>query len=368
MRGDGTRVVRAGLPAAEQGEPLLPGPVFAAPYHLSGDPADADYVYGRYGNPTWSAYEGAVGELEGGAAVLFASGMAAAAAVLLTELRPGDRAVVPADCYMHVRNLARGHLAERGVEVDLVPTRELSAASLPERLELLWLETPSNPGLEVCDISALTAAAHERGALVAVDNTTATPLAQRPLALGADVSVLSATKHLSGHGDLLLGYVAVRDTQRAEGLREWRTQAGAIAGPFETWLAHRSLATLDVRLERECANALAIAELLAGRDDVEGVRYPGLLGDPGHEVARHQMSRFGTIVSFDLGSRERAERFLEAAELITEATSFGAVHSMAERRGRWGGDRVPDGFIRLSAGCEDAADLVADLEQALAGA
>jgi cystathionine gamma-lyase len=367
-QGDGTRVVRAGLPAAEQGKPFLPGPVFAAPYHLSGDPVDADYVYGRYGNPTWSAYEAAVGELEGGEAVLFASGMAAAAAVLLPELRPGDRLVVPADCYMHVRNLAGGHLAEREVEVEFVPTPELSAASLPERLKLLWLETPSNPGLEVCDISALTAAAHERGALVAVDNTTATPLAQRPLALGADVSVLSATKHLSGHGDLLLGYVAVRDPQRAEALREWRTQAGAIAGPFETWLAHRSLATLDVRLERECANALAIAELLAGRDDLEGVRYPGLEGDPGHEVARRQMRRFGTIVSFDLGSRERAERFLDAGELITEATSFGAVHTTAERRGRWGGDQVPDGFIRLSAGCEDAADLVADLKQALARA
>jgi cystathionine gamma-lyase len=151
-------------------------------------------------------------------------------------------------------------------------------------------------------------------------------------------------------------------------LREWRRQAGAIAGPFETWLAHRSLATLDVRLERECANALAIAELLAGRDDVEGVRYPGLPGDPGHEVALRQMRRFGTIVSFDLGSRERAERFLDAAELVTEATSFGTVRTTAERRGRWGGDRVPEGFIRLSAGCEDTADLVADLEQALARA
>jgi cystathionine gamma-lyase len=366
--GDATRVVRAGLPDAEPGTPFLPGPVFAAPYHLPGDPADSDYVYGRYGNPTWSAYEAAVGELEGGEAVLFASGMAAAAAVLLNALRPGDRAVVPADCYMHVRNLASGYLGERGVEVELVPTAELDPGSLPDELRLLWLETPSNPGLDVCDIAALAKAGHERGALVAVDNTTATPLAQRPLALGADVSVLSATKHMSGHADLLLGYVAAADPARAEVLREWRKQAGAIAGPFETWLAHRSLATLDVRLERECANAMAIAELLAARDDVVSVRYPGLPDDPGHEVATRQMSRFGTIVSFDLGSRERAERFLAAAELITEATSFGSVHTCAERRGRWGGDDVPDGFIRLSAGCEDGADLVADLEQALARA
>ena len=231
--GDGTRVIRAGLPAAEQGAPFLPGPVFAAPFHVSGDPAGADYVYGRYGNPTWTAYESAVGELEDGEAVLFASGMAAAAAVLLPALRPGDRAVVPADCYMHVRNLASGHLGERGVDVQLVPTAELDPAALPGDLGLLWLETPSNPGLEICDIASLTTAAHERGALVAVDNTTATPLAQKPLALGADASVVSATKHLSGHADLLLGYVAVADPARAEALREWRKQAGAIAGPFE---------------------------------------------------------------------------------------------------------------------------------------
>jgi cystathionine gamma-lyase len=359
-------VVRAGLPAAEQGAPFLPGPTFAAPFHLSGDPADADYVYGRYGNPSWSAYEAAVGELEGGEAVLFPSGMAAAAAVLLPGLKPGDRAVVPADCYMQVRNLAGGHLAERGVEVELVPTAALDPASLPDGLRLLWLETPSNPGLEVCDIAALTAAAHERGAIVAVDNTTATPLAQQPLALGADFSMVSATKHLSGHADLLLGYVAVSDPARADALREWRKQAGAIAGPFEAWLAHRSLATLDVRLERECANAAAIAELLAGRDDVDGVRYPGLPGDPGHATAARQMSRFGTIVSFDLGSRERAERFLAAAELVADATSFGGVYTSAERRARWGGDDVPEGFVRLSAGCEDTADLLADVERALA--
>ena len=364
-RGDGTRVVRAGLPAADQGEPFLPGPTFAAPFHLSGDPDAADYVYGRYGNPTWSAYEDAIAELEGGAAVLYASGMAAAAAVLMNRLRPGDRAVVPADCYMHVRNLASGYLGERGVEVELVPTAELAPDRLPDELRLLWLETPSNPGLDVCDIAALAAAAHERGAVVAVDNTTATPLAQQPLALGADLSVVSATKHLSGHADLLLGYVATADAARAEVLRKWRREAGAIAGPFEAWLAHRSLATLDVRLERGCANAAAIAGLLAARDDVEGVRYPGLPGDPGHETAARQMSRFGTIVSFDLGSRERAERFLGAAELITDATSFGGVYSSAERRARWGGDDVPEGFIRLSAGCEDTADLLADLERAL---
>jgi cystathionine gamma-lyase len=362
---DATRVVRAGLPAADQGRPFLPGPVFAAPFHLRGDPAEADYVYGRYGNPTWTAYERALGELEGGEAVLFASGMAAVTAVLLPLLAPGDVLVLPSDCYMSTRTVAREYLAPRGVEVIEAPTAELAPEGLPDRLALLWLESPSNPGLDLCDIGALAAAGHERGAVVAVDNTFATPLGQRPLELGADLSVTSATKHLSGHADLLLGYVTIRDPRDADDFRAWRRETGAIAGPFEVWLAHRSLATLEVRVERGCANALAIAGLLSGRDDVTGVRYPGLASDPAHELARRQMTRFGTVVSFDLGSRARAEAFLAAAELIDEATSFGGVHTIAERRARWGADAVPEGFVRLSAGCEDPADLLADVERAL---
>jgi cystathionine gamma-lyase len=362
---DATRIVRAGLPAAGQGEPFLPGPVFAAPFHLRGDPADSDYVYGRYGNPTWTAYERALGELEGGAAVLFASGMAAVTAVLLPALSRGAVFALPSDCYMSTRRIAREYLAPRGVEVVEIPTAEMTPERLPERLSLLWLESPSNPGLDLCNIRELADAGHDRGATVAVDNTFATPLGQRPLELGADLSVTSATKHLAGHADLLLGNVTARDPERAEALRGWRTHTGAIAGPFEVWLAHRSLATLDVRLERGCANALAIAELLSGRDDVTGVRYPGLPGDAAHELAERQMSRFGTVVAFDLGARARAEAFLGAAELVDEATSFGGVHTIAERRARWAADAVPEGFIRLSAGCEDTADLVADFQRAL---
>jgi cystathionine gamma-lyase len=218
----------------------------------------------------------------------------------------------------------------------------------------------------VCDLASLAGAARREGAFVVVDNTNAGPLLQRPLALGADASITSATKHLSGHADLQLGYVATGDPSLAQRLRDWRRDAGAIAGPFECWLAHRSLPTLALRLERGCANARAIADLLATRDDVSRVRYPGLPGDPGHELARRQMRGFGTIVSFDLGSRARAQAFLDAAELVTEATSFGAVHTSAERRARWGGDDVPEGFIRFSAGCEDTEDLVADVERALA--
>ena len=358
-RGPGTRVVRAGLPEPEQGEPFLPGPVFAAPFHLTGDPAEAANVYTRYGNPTWRRYEEAVGSLEDAEAVLFSSGMAAAAALLLTQLRAGSVLAVDANCYLNVRRLASTHLEPRGTEVRLAPAAELAEAA--RGADLLWLETPSNPLLEVYDIAALA----EQGVTTVVDNTTAGPLLQRPLDLGADFSLTSATKQMSGHADIVLGYVTTRDAERVETLRNWRRDAGAIPGPFETWLAHRSLPTLALRLERGCDNAIAIARLLAARDDVEAVHYPGLPSDPGHEVARRQMRGYGAVVSFDLGSQERAERFLAAARLVTDATSFGSVHTCAERRARWRGDAVPEGFIRLSAGCEDTADLLADVEQAL---
>jgi cystathionine gamma-lyase len=337
--------------------------VFAAPFHLQGDVEGSPWVYTRYGNPTWERYEAALAELEGGEAVLFASGMAAAAALLLTSLGPGSAVAIDRDCYLNVRRLARTHLEPRGVEVRLAHHAELEGAL--QGAALLWLESPSNPKLDVYDIAALAGAARAAGALTVVDNTTAGPLHQKVLDLGADFALTSATKHLSGHADLMLGYVATRDAGRAAALRDWRRDAGAIPGPFETWLAHRSLPTLALRMERATANALALSELLSGREDVSGVRYPGLPGDPAHGVARRQMSGFGSVIAFDVGSRERAERFLAAAELVTEATSFGSVHTSAERRLRWGGDDVPEGFIRLSAGCEETADLVADVERAL---
>ena len=357
--GPSTRVVRAGLPRPEQGEPFLPGPVFAAPYHLSGDPYAAPASYTRYGNPTWGRYEEAVGGLEDAEATLFSSGMAAAAALLLTNSAPGSVVAMDAGCYHGVRALAETHLEPRGVEIRLAPPAGLAEAA--RGADLLWLESPSNPELEVYDLAALAGL----GVTTVVDNTTAGPLLQRPLDLGATYALTSATKQMSGHADLMLGYVTTRDAERAQALRDWRRTAGAIPGPFEVWLAHRSLPTLAIRLERMCDNALAIARLLAARDDVEGVRYPGLPGDPGHEVARRQMSGYGMVVSFDVGSADRAERFLETAQLVNDATSFGSVHTVAERRARWGGDAVPDGFIRLSAGCEDTADLLADVERAL---
>jgi cystathionine gamma-lyase len=232
----------------------------------------------------------------------------------------------------------------------------------------VWLETPSNPNLDVCDIAAIVERAHQAGALVAVDNTTATILAQRPLALGADFSVASDTKAMSGHSDLLLGHVAARDPNWMERVRQWRTLVGAAPGPMDVWLAHRSLATLDVRLERQTANALAIARHLVGRPELVDVRYPGLEHDPAHAVAARQMSRFGTVVGLVFIDKNSADAFLDHARLITQATSFGGVHTTAERRMRWGNDGVSEGFVRLSVGVEHAADLIADIDQALAAA
>ncbi|RST05017.1 cystathionine gamma-lyase [Streptomyces sp. WAC05374] len=366
--GDGTRAVRAGLPEPKAYEPTLPGPVFAAHYHLPGEPT-GPYTYGRDENPTWTHLERAIGELEApgtpeAETVVFASGMAAISAVLFSQLKAGDAVVLPADGYQALA-LVREQLQAYGIEVRPAPTGGDAQLAVLDGARLLWIETPSNPGLDVCDVRRLVTAAHAGGALVALDNTLATPLGQRPLELGADFSVASDTKGLTGHGDILLGHVTCRDTTLAAGVRRWRKIAGAIPGPMEAWLAHRSLATLQLRVDRQCATALTLAEALAGRADVTGVRYPGLPGDPSHKVAAGQMRRFGSVVSFVLPDRERAERFLEALRLVDDATSFGGVRSTAERRGRWGGDAVPEGFIRFSVGAEDAEDLVADVLRAL---
>jgi cystathionine gamma-lyase len=339
--------------------------VFASAFHAAGDPTLVPYYYGRDHNPTWTAYERALGELEGGDALVFASGMAATMAVLGSVLRKGDAIVMPTDSYYTARRLVDDYFAGIGVEVRRAPTVGDSHASLLRGARLLWLESPTNPGLDVCDIRRLCDAAHEAGALVAVDNTTPTPLGQRPLALGADFSVASDTKALTGHADLVLGHVATRDRTLYDAVKLWRSRTGAIAGPMEVWLALRSLSTLHVRLERQCDNAMDVARYLASHPKVDSVRYPGLSTDPSYGLARKQMQRFGPVVSFTLRSREQAEQFLSACALVTEATSFGGVHTSAERRARWGGDVVPDGFIRMSVGCEAIEDLLADLGQAL---
>jgi cystathionine gamma-lyase len=360
-----TKVIHAGLSPVAQGESFMSGVTFAGTYYASGDPAGSPYTYGRYHNPTWTQFEQALSELEGGIALSFASGMAAVAAVLGSVLRTGDILMMPSDSYYTSRLLAEGFFAQMGIQIRKAPTAGNAQAQYLDGAKLLWLETPSNPKLDVCDIAALVDIAHKKGVLVAVDNTTPTMLGQNPLELGADFSVASDTKVLTGHSDLILGHVAVRDSTWADKLFAWRTQIGAVPGPMEVWLAHRSLATLEMRLERQGRNALTIAKYLATRPEVTGLRYPGLPADPAHEIANRQMQFYGTVVSFVLADQALAERFLRACNLIIEATSFGGVHSTAERRARWGGDTIPEGFIRLSVGCEDSQDLVDDLAQAL---
>jgi len=348
-RGDSTRTAHAGLPAGADGEPFLPGPTFAAPYHLAG-PSDASrFNYGRYDNPTWARLEDALGELEGAQSVVFASGMAAVSAVVIPSLHTGDVLVAPSDAYPGIRAIAHDVLEPNGIEVRFVPSDDEAVRAALPGATLVWLESPSNPGLAVLDLPALAAEAHAAGAVVAVDNTLAGPLRQRPLEAGADYSVMSGSKHLAGHSDLILGAVAVADDERAQALRSWRIATGSIPGPFEAWLAHRSLATWALRLERQEANARAIADALRARDDVSDVRWPGV----------------GSVVCFDVGSQARADAFLEACQLVAAATSFGGLHANAERRARWCSDDVGEGFIRFNAGIEDTPDLVADVERAL---
>jgi cystathionine gamma-lyase len=348
-RGPSTRSVHAGLPAAAQGEPFLPGPVFAAPFHLRGEVDSAPFTYGRYDNPAWAHLERALGELEGGEVVVFASGMAAVSAVVVESLRPGDVLVAPSDAYPGIRSIATEHLEARGVEARLVPTDAAAVRAAMPGATLVWIESPSNPGLDVLDVAALVEEAHAGGARVAVDNTLAGPLRIRPLDAGADWAVMSASKHITGHSDIVLGYAATRAPERAAALRAWRGTTGAIPGPFEAWLAHRSLATYAIRLERQERNAAAVADLLRARGDVADVRWPSV----------------GTVVCFTLESAERAQAFLAASALVSESTSFGGIHSNAERRGRWGTDAVAEGWIRLSTGIEDTEDLVADIVTAL---
>jgi cystathionine gamma-lyase len=368
--GDGTRSVRAGEPAAVPGAPLRPSPVFAAPFHLGDRPpreggADA---YARTEQPTLRVFEDAVGELDGGRCLSFATGMAALTAVVMACAGAGDRVLLPADGYYTTRLLAAEELARFGVEISYVPTLEIERVAADGGLDgvrLVLLETPSNPQLDVCDIAAVARAARAAGAVVAVDNTTATPLGQRPLELGAHLTVASDTKALTGHSDLLLGHVSTADDELYARLQGWRNHSGSTPGPFEAWLGHRSLSTLDLRLARQATNAAAVADMLAASPAVNGLRWPWRPEDPSFELASRQMLRPNGVVSAELADEAAVVRFLAATRLWAAATSFGGVHSTVDRRAQWGGDAVPSGFVRFSCGIEDTADLVADLSAGL---
>jgi cystathionine gamma-lyase len=223
--------------------------------------------------------------------------------------------------------------------------------------DLVWIETPSNPGLDVCDIGKIAAKAKAAGARVCVDNTTATPLLQQPLSLGADMTVSSDTKALAGHSDVLFGHVSASDEALIERVRQWRKLSGSTPGPAEAYLAYRGLMTLELRLARMCDNAEALAALFQGHEAVNAVRFPGLASDPSHAIASTQMARAGFVIGLTLETEAMAERFITDCPAIFAATSFGGIQSSAERRARWG-DAVPGSYVRLSAGCEPTAALL----------
>jgi len=344
------------------GDPLAPPIVPASAYWLPGDPA-GDFQYGRWANPTWAALEGALAELEDAEVASLPSGMAAIAAVFYATLKQGDRALLPSDGYYTTRALADRFLVPLGVRFDTCATADVERAPF-DGYRLVWLETPSNPGLDVADIAAVARRAHAAGALLVVDNTAMTPLGQRPLDLGADLVVSADTKSVAGHSDVLSGHVAARDPSLIAQVRDWRRHAGCIPGPFEAWLVHRGLETLELRFERMCDNAEAIAARLAEHPNVRRVTYPGLAAHPAHALACRQMRRFGALIGLTLTDRDAAERFIGGCRFVRPATSFGGVHTSAERRARWG-DAVAEGFIRLSIGCEPLAALWDDLKRSL---
>lgn len=357
-----TIAVTAGRPAAAPDAPLNEPVAFASTYHAGGPVA-----YARDGNRSWDALEEVLGALEGGSALAFASGMAAIAAVFDT-LPVGARVVLPVAGYSGTRVLVRdagppGRWAP--VFVDVTDTAAVLAAA--EGAALVWLESPTNPLNGVVDLPAVIAGAHDRGALVAVDNTYATPLLQQPLALGADVVVHSVTKLLAGHSDVVLGATVTADAARCDALRRHRSAYGAIPGPMEAFLALRGIRTLDVRLQRAQANAGVLAARLAEHPTVARVRYPGLPDDPGAARTRAQAAGPGTMVAFEVhGGAAAAEATARATRLIVHATSLGGVESTMERRARWPEDAgVPPALLRLSVGCEAVEDLWADLERAL---
>ena len=334
------------------------------------------YEYSRSGNPTRTAYETQVAALEGAAhGLAFASGLAAEDNVLRL-LAAGDRVLLGNDAYGGTyRLISKVHTQLPWTAVDLLDIDRL-AASWPDDTKLIWLETPTNPMLRCFDIEAIAALAHSRGAMVVVDNTFATPYLQQPLALGADVVVHSATKYLGGHSDVVGGFLALDDEELTQRLRYTQNAAGAVPAPFDCYMALRGVKTLAIRMERHCSNARAVVELLIGHPAVEQVLYPQLPDHPGHAAAAKQMRDFGGMVSFTLRAGEEAAlRVAAATELFTLGESLGAVESLIEHPGQMthasaAGSplEVPDNLLRLSVGIETAADLVADLEQALAHA
>jgi cystathionine gamma-synthase len=335
------------------------------------------YEYSRTANPTRTALEECLAALEGGTrALAFASGMAAEDTLLRTVCSPGDLVIIPDDAYGGTFRLFSKVYERWGVRhcpVRISEPGAVRAAAADHRTRVIWVETPTNPLLRIADIGALAGIARDAGALLVVDNTFASPYLQRPIPLGADVVVHSTTKYLGGHSDVVGGALAAADAGLAERLAFHQNAMGAVPGPFDAWLTLRGIKTLAVRMDRHCANAARIAEMLAAHPEVGQVYYPGLPSHPGHELAAKQMRGFGGMVSFRLtGGSQRALAVCAKTRLFTLGESLGGVESLIEHPGRMthasaAGSplEVPDDLVRLSVGIENADDLVEDLRQAL---
>ena len=361
-----SKVVAAGRPAKQPDGALNPPIALNSTFHEGGPVG-----YGRYGNETWSALEEAISVLEGGKTLLFSSGMAAISAVF-SLLPEGAVIVAASNGYQGTTTLLKKlHESEKLKVrfVNLANTDECLAA-IPGA-QMLYLESPLNPLLEVVDLPKIIAAGKSAGCGVAVDNTLATPLLQNPLALGADISIHSVTKYLSGHSDLILGSLSTNDQALYGRLEQSRRYGGAIAGPFEAWIALRGLRTFALRMQRSQENAMELATRLSKDSRISKVRYPGLVTDSYHSLAKSFMKGFGAMISFDVNaSVEQVDLMCDSSKLITNATSLGGVESIWERRRRWATESatVPENLIRFSVGIENVDDLWADIQQALTAA
>lgn len=365
-----TLAVAGARPEAVNNAPVNHPVTFTSTFHSQAVAGGGDRVYARFANPSWDGFEQLLGQLELSTlpALVYSSGMAAIAAALSLVPR-GGTLVLPRHSYNGSLSLlaqmeAAGDVVVRPIDI----TDTAAGIAALQGADALWLESPTNPMLEVAELPVLLAAAAEHGVLSLVDNTFATPLLQRPLGLGADVVVHSVTKSLSGHSDVVLGAAVTSNPQLREKLHAYRTLHGAIASPMDVFLALRGMRTLSVRLERAQSNAQFLAEQLETHPAVGAVRYPGLPGDPGHGRAREQMDGFGSIIALEVGAdAPAADRVIAALRLITPATSLGGVETLAERRARHASEpaSVPPNLIRLSVGIEDPQDLWRDLSQAL---
>ena len=358
-----SKVVAAGRPAKQPDGALNPPIALNSTFHEGGPVG-----YGRYGNETWSALEEAISVLEGGKTLLFSSGMAAISAVF--SLLPEGAVIVAANNgYQGTTTLLKKLNESEKLKVrfvNLANTDECIAA-IPGA-QMLYLESPLNPLLEVVDLPKIIAAGKAAGCGVAADNTLATPLLQNPLALGADISIHSVTKYLSGHSDLILGSLTTNDQTLYGRLEQSRRYGGAIAGPFEAWIALRGLRTFAIRMQRSQENAMELANRLSKDSRISKVRYPGLATDSYHGLAKSFMKGFGAMISFDVkASVEQVDLMCNSSKLITNATSLGGVESIWERRRRWATESatVPENLIRFSVGIENVDDLWDDIQQAL---